>query len=624
MASVTSGRAEVLVEKLSDRNYRTWKVEMKWFLKGKRLLDYALGKIEPGGGITAAEKKVHQTNDDKAMAAIGLSLEVDQQVHIEDCQSAAEAWRTLEQIHEPKSRVRIMQLKKAFYHLQMKSEENMSSYIARAKIAAANLRDAGAEVKDEDLAYALLAGLPDSYENLNMALASLPDDKFTSAEVKRVLLAEYDRRQSRLDDKAESPKEALATNKKIEDKKAKIAGNEKSKPLTCFNCRKIGHFARDCRSRKDGSYKNFGGKPKKDYDAFLVSLNNVDIEDAWILDSGCTHHVCKRRDWFSNFREMDSEVINTAADPSKQSGATLRAKGMGDIFLKSPVANVEKSIVLRNVYYVPNVRKNLMSMSQIERKGKEFLVRDGKVKIRNAYTKQVICEAYRQNDLYVLKVEIDRDVPEDTLKEVNAVKIDVDDLWHRRFCHVNSTTLKKLENRVTGLDEAKMDKYTCEECCIGKATKVACRKLKSRQSRGVCELIHSDLCGPMPVKSVGGSRYFITFTDDFSRNVTVMCVKSKEEVKTCVQNYITRIEREKDKKVKRFRTDNGLEYCNRVVDIFQIRRHPTRKIKCGDATDEWSRRKDQQDLIRLDEVNAQVSVSTTEVLGRSDKHRSVH
>lgn len=42
-----------------------------------------------------------------------------------------------------------------------------------------------------------------------------------------------------------------------------------------------------------------------------------------------------------------------------------------------------------------------------------------------------------------------------------------------------------------------------------------------------------------------------------------MCIKSKEEVTGCVKAYIARIEREKGKKVKKFRTDNGLEYCNK-------------------------------------------------------------
>lgn len=102
----------------------------------------------------------------------------------------------------------------------------------------------------------------------------------------------------------------------------------------------------------------------------------------------------------------------------------------------------------------------------------------------------------------------------------------------------------------------------------GKATKTACKKLKSRQSKDICELIHSDLCSPMPVKSIGGSRYFLTLTDDFSRNVTVKYIKSKEEVKDCVRDYIARAERESDRKVKRFRTDNGLEFCNRELSIF--------------------------------------------------------
>ena len=53
--------------------------------------------------------------------------------------------------------------------------------------------------------------------------------------------------QCRLGDKTDSPKEALVTNKKIKNKKTKTAGNEKYKSLTCFNCRKVGHLARDCR-----------------------------------------------------------------------------------------------------------------------------------------------------------------------------------------------------------------------------------------------------------------------------------------------------------------------------------------------------------------------------------------
>ena len=219
------------------------------------------------------------------------------------------------------------------------------------------------------------------------------------------------------------------------------------------------------------------------------------------------------------------------------------------------------------MFIIPNIRKNLMSVSQMERKGKELLIRNGKVKIRNVATKRVVCEAYRRNDLYVLGVELDPDAPRELMKEFCTLEID---MWHHRFCHVGNSTIKKLAeaNRVIGLNDAKMDRHTCEACCIGKATKTACATLKSRQSREVCELIHSDLCGPMPVKSIGGSRYFITFTDDFSRSVTVLCISSKEEVKSCVKSYIARIEREKDRKVKRFRTDNGLEFCNKELSEY--------------------------------------------------------
>jgi len=65
----------------------------------------------------------------------------------------------------------------------------------------------------------------DIYKNLNMALASLSDDKFTSVEIIRVFLAEYDRHRSRIDNKdsANETTEALQIDKKskgIRDNKA--------------------------------------------------------------------------------------------------------------------------------------------------------------------------------------------------------------------------------------------------------------------------------------------------------------------------------------------------------------------------------------------------------------------
>ena len=44
------------------------------------------------------------------------------------------------------------------------------------------------------------------------------------------------------------------------------------------------------------------------------------------------------------------------------------------------------------------------------------------------------------------------------------------------------------------------------------------------------ELVHSDVCGPLQVESIGGSRYFVTFVDDYSRCVSVYFIKHKAEV----------------------------------------------------------------------------------------------
>ena len=43
-------------------------------------------------------------------------------------------------------------------------------------------------------------------------------------------------------------------------------------------------------------------------------------------------------------------------------------------------------------------------------------------------------------------------------------------------------------------------------------------------------MIHSDVCGPTFVSSMGGSRYYVTFIDDYACHTSVYFMKTKDEV----------------------------------------------------------------------------------------------
>lgn len=52
-------------------------------------------------------------------------------------------------------------------------------------------------------------------------------------------------------------------------------------------------------------------------------------------------------------------MVSTTADPQKRSGSMLQAKGIGTVILNMHVGKSIKRVRLDNVYYVPDIRKNL-------------------------------------------------------------------------------------------------------------------------------------------------------------------------------------------------------------------------------------------------------------------------
>ena len=76
-------------------------------------------------------------------------------------------------------------------------------------------------------------------------------------------------------------------------------------------------------------------------------------------------------------------------------------------------------------------------------------------------------------------------------------------------------------------------------------------------------LVYSDLIGPLPTPSCGGSRYVFTFIDDFSRFCWVYFLKLKFEVFENLKIWKALVENQCGNKIKILRIDNGKEYVNK-------------------------------------------------------------
>lgn len=88
-------------------------------------------------------------------------------------------------------------------------------------------------------------------------------------------------------------------------------------------------------------------------------------------------------------------------------------------------------------------------------------------------------------------------------------------LWHLRYGHLNYGGLRQLKQNemVTGLPSI-IEGDQCEDCLLGKQSKNPFPVGKALIATKNLELVHMDICGPMPTESMGGNRFFLMFVDD--------------------------------------------------------------------------------------------------------------
>jgi hypothetical protein len=142
------------------------------------------------------------------------------------------------------------------------------------------------------------------------------------------------------------------------------------------------------------------------------------------------------------------------------------------------------------------------------------------------------------------------------------------ELTHRRFGRAGFENLAKLAKGKlavgvkVGAGEFRTKKSEiCEPCILAKQTRQPFSNGKCETS-GVMELVHMDVCGPLEKRSKRESKFFATFTDDYSKLSVAIPIEKKSQVVAVLWNMVARLELQSRKKLKAIRTDSRSRYVN--------------------------------------------------------------
>ena len=125
------------------------------------------------------------------------------------------------------------------------------------------------------------------------------------------------------------------------------------------------------------------------------------------------------------------------------------------------------------------------------------------------------------------------------------------------ICTYYRNFMKGFSQLTSPLIDLKIDhEGICKGCTRGKNIKNPFPKSETK-TKGTLELIHSDVCGPMPSTSLSGYAYYVTFIDDYSRKTWIYFLKAKDEVFGKFKEFKALIENHSERRIKTLRTDNG-------------------------------------------------------------------
>ncbi|GKE96934.1 retrovirus-related pol polyprotein from transposon TNT 1-94 [Tanacetum coccineum] len=165
-------------------------------------------------------------------------------------------------------------------------------------------------------------------------------------------------------------------------------------------------------------------------------------------------------------------------------GSGMHSEGYdnGDLLM----AVSEDSFVLENVRYIPELKRNLISLGTLDREGYTVKLHNGRVKVIKG-SLMVLSGTIKGNSMYSLDDKAESGEASVGIQEKESLM----QVWHKRLGHINEAGLHELEKREVLGNKGLGKLEFCKNCVLGKSTRVSFGR-GQHMTKGVIDYVHAD------------------------------------------------------------------------------------------------------------------------------------
>ena len=270
-------------------------------------------------------------------------------------------------------------------------------------------------------------------------------------------------------------------------------------------------------------------------------------DGVWYLDNGASNHMTGERSYFSEIND------NIKGKVKFGDGSFVDISGKGSILFE---AKTGEQKLLTDIYFIPELKRNILSLGQATEQGCDVRIRDNFLTLRDPEGRLIVKVLCYANRLYKIKLQVSR-------ATCLHAKIDEEPWrWHARLSHISFKTMKAMatQGMVLGLPEINEERRLCDSCLVGKQTRQSFPKATAFRAKQALELLHADLCGPFSPLTLSLNKYIFVIIDDCTRYMWSILLKYKSDAFDKFKVFKKLVEKDFNKEIVTLRTDRGGEF----------------------------------------------------------------